>query len=174
LSQIGIDPGSVKKVLITHFHADHTGGIGDLPQAEVLTGPGNWPEHVGSFTCRLPKGFSPKQVEFTDASFEQFEKSKTLTLDGKIRIVPLFGHTPGHTGLVVNDGGVTYLFAGDATFDQDQTDRGAVCGVSQDLHDARKTQKSIKQQELRFNTVLLPAHDPAVLKTLLKPVEGLK
>jgi glyoxylase-like metal-dependent hydrolase (beta-lactamase superfamily II) len=69
---------------------------------------------------------------------------------------------------------VTYLFAGDATFDQDQTDRGAVCGVSQDLHDARKTQKSIKQQELRFNTVLLPAHDPAVLKTLLKPVEGLK
>jgi N-acyl homoserine lactone hydrolase len=173
LHQIGVDPGSVKKVLITHFHADHTGGIEDLPQAEILTGPGNWPKHVGSFTCRLPNGFSPKQLEYTDGAFDQFDKSKTLTSDGKIRIVPLVGHTPGHSGLVINDGGVTYLFAGDATFDQDQTDRGAVCGVSQHLHDARETQHLIKQQGLRFNTVLLPAHDPAVLKTILKPIEEL-
>ncbi|MBX9768945.1 MAG: MBL fold metallo-hydrolase [Bdellovibrionales bacterium] len=172
LKQIGIDPALVKKVLITHFHADHTGGIADLPQAEIITGAGNWPKHVGSFTCRLPSGFSPKQVEYVDGAFGQFDKSKTLTSDGKVRIVPLIGHTPGHAGLAINDGGVTFLLAGDATFDQDQTERGAVCGVSEALNDARDTQRLMKQQGVRFNTVLLPAHDPAVLKTILNPIEN--
>jgi|GEM_PF-5058936 len=70
------------------------------------------------------------EAKFDSGNLEEFQTTQSLTTEGKVRIVPLVGHTRGHAGLIVNDGGVTYLMAGDATFDQDQTDRVAVCGAS--------------------------------------------
>lgn len=166
LKAISVAPATVKKVLITHFHADHTGGAPLFKNAEFLTGPKNWPKHVGAFTCRLPAGFKPTEVQFNSGMIQGFERSHSLTEDGKVRVVPLTGHTPGHVGLLAQDGEVTYLMAGDATFDLDQTQRTAVCGVSEDVNQARETQRIIQNQILKFNTVLLPAHDPVVLTSL--------
>jgi glyoxylase-like metal-dependent hydrolase (beta-lactamase superfamily II) len=168
LQAIQIDPQSVAKVVITHFHADHTGGVGLFKNASFITGPGNWPKHVGALTCRLPKAFKPEVTNYNSGPLDEFSESQSLTTDGSVRLVPLTGHTPGHLGLLVKDGAVSYLMAGDATFDLDQTQRGAICGVSQNVHDARQTQSLIQNQILKHTTVLLPAHDPAVLSRLLK------
>jgi glyoxylase-like metal-dependent hydrolase (beta-lactamase superfamily II) len=154
--------------VITHFHADHTGGVGLFKNASFITGPGNWPKHVGALTCRLPKAFKPEVTNYNSGPLDEFSESQSLTTDGSVRLVPLTGHTPGHLGLLVKDGAVSYLMAGDATFDLDQTQRGAICGVSQNVHDARQTQSLIQNQILKHTTVLLPAHDPAVLSRLLK------
>jgi N-acyl homoserine lactone hydrolase len=166
LAEAGIDPDRVRTLLITHFHADHIGGVDVVPRARVLTGSGNWPRHTGSFTCRLPAGFAPSVVPFDGPSIASFSASHALTSDGKIHIVPLPGHTPGHVGLAVTDAGHTWLMVGDATFDGDQTLRGAVAGVSQDFDRALATQAQLKEVSSSASVTVLPAHDLSVFMRL--------
>lgn len=165
LAQIGIGAAQVSAVVITHFHADHIGGVNLVPQAKAYTGAGNWPSHTGAFTCRLPTGFVPTTVSF-DGSGAGIAPSVALTADGKVRIVPLPGHTPGHVGVTVSDGGRTWLMVGDATFDQDQTNRGAVTGVSQNIATALATQALLKSLTAQGEITMLPAHDPTVFSRL--------
>ena len=94
LQQIGISASQISKVLITHFHAVHVGALDVVQGATIYTGPGNWPSHVGAFTCRLPKDFKPVEIEYAKETRGEFEKSFPLTRDGKVAIVPLEGHTP--------------------------------------------------------------------------------
>jgi hypothetical protein len=79
------------------------GGVDVVPRAQVLTGEGNWPRHTGSFTCRLPKDLVPSMVAFDGPPMVSLPASHALTADGKVRVVPLPGHTPGHVGLAVTD-----------------------------------------------------------------------
>lgn len=172
LQSLGLAPERITNVLITHFHADHVGGIGHLPRARFLTGPGNWPAHVGSLTCRLPAGFQPEIVSYAPEPVGLFTRSRALTSDGRVRVVPLPGHTPGHAGLVVLDQGHLWLFAGDATFDTDQTLRGGVTAVSQDLPQARHTQGLLRDLLALGDVTLLPAHDPDVFARLSRQTDA--
>lgn len=166
LAEAGIDAHRIGTLLITHFHADHIGGVDVVPNARVLTGEGNWPRHTGSFTCRLPAGFKPTVVRFDDGPLGSLPASSALTSDGKVRVVSLPGHTPGHVGLAVADGGHTWLMAGDATFDEDQTLRGAITGISQDFDRAVATQRRLQAAVSSASVTLLPAHDPSVFRRL--------
>jgi glyoxylase-like metal-dependent hydrolase (beta-lactamase superfamily II) len=166
LGQVGIDPGSVATLVITHFHGDHTGRIAAFPRARVLTGRGNWPTHVGAVPCTLPAGFSPQFPRLADGPFGAFAESERLTARGNVRLVPLYGHTPGHVGVLIEDAGRYWLIAGDATFDSQQTRAGEIAGVSQDVAHARATQAVIARQLEHFDTVLLPAHDKSVFSRL--------
>jgi N-acyl homoserine lactone hydrolase len=166
LAEAGIDVKRVKALVITHFHADHIGGVDVVPQAKVYTGAGNWPQHVGAFTCRLPAGFEPNLIRFENSDGSLAKQGHALTADGKVQIVPLPGHTPGHVGVSVTDGGRTWLIAGDATFDPDQTERGAVTGVSQSIPQAIETQAVLRRAAASSKLTLLPAHDPSVFQRL--------
>ena len=169
LAEVGIAADKVATVLITHFHADHIGGVDVVRRARMLTGAGNWPRHTGSFTCRLPTGFTPSPVRFEGDTLLSLPASAALTADGKVRVVALPGHTPGHVGLAVSDGGHTWLMVGDATFDEDQTLRGAVTGVSQDIALAVASQRQLKALLDSAAVTLLPSHDPSVFARLAKP-----
>lgn len=165
MREVGLDPGKVTDVVISHFHADHLGGLPLVPQARVLVGPGNWPEHTGSFTCQLGADFQPTIASYENRPIGGFSRSLPLADDGTIAMVPLLGHTPGHAGVVVLDGDREFVLAGDATFDDDQTLRGAVSGATQEVARARETQAQLATA-LERGAMLLPAHDPAVFDKL--------
>ena len=105
LQQAGIAPQSIRKLVITHFHADHVGGVGCLPRdTTAFVGPGNWPSHLGAFTCRLPKGFSPVIADYkpqpaagTSATTSHldsiFPETHNLTTDGRVRIASAGPHS---------------------------------------------------------------------------------
>lgn len=185
LAAAGLAPADVRTLVVTHFHADHVGCVGAVAHARALTGAGNWPTHLGAFTARLPAGWAPESVAFpsptpptppappapgaaaapAEAALDAlFPATRHLTPDGALRLVPLPGHTPGHVGLAVVDAGRVWLAAGDATFDDDQTHRCGVCGVSTDVAAARDTQRRLRELLARGGSgvTLLPAHDPAV------------
>jgi glyoxylase-like metal-dependent hydrolase (beta-lactamase superfamily II) len=165
MAEVGLDPAKVTDVVISHFHADHVGGLDLVPQARVLVGEGNWPKHTGSFTCNLAPGFAPTTAAFEPQAIGPFATSLPLTADGRVAMVPLPGHTPGHAGVAVRDGERLWIIAGDATFDDDQSERGAVSGATQEVPVAKKTQAQLAAA-LRSGAVLLPAHDPAAFAKL--------
>jgi glyoxylase-like metal-dependent hydrolase (beta-lactamase superfamily II) len=63
----------------------------------------------------LPAGLEPRLVEPARGGPSPFGGSYDVAGDGRLLVVPLPGHTPGHLGLLVGDGGhPTHLLAGDA------------------------------------------------------------
>jgi glyoxylase-like metal-dependent hydrolase (beta-lactamase superfamily II) len=127
LSGLGMQPGDVTHLLLSHAHNDHTGGartVVDATAAQVRTHEreavyvreGRMPNpdpstRGGRLMARLPgslKGFAKVGVDQT------FEDGDVLPLAGGIRVVHTPGHTPGHCSFLHPSSGV--LITADAIF----------------------------------------------------------
>lgn len=117
LERTGIRASDVRRIVISHFHADHAGAIGDFPTAEYVY----HQDALSSLTRlsafgRLKAGFLrelvPDDIEsrsllVSDASLHAFDKRSPLGSgfdlygDGSVVLVDLPGHAPGHVGLFV-------------------------------------------------------------------------
>lgn len=166
LRQAGINPASVDDVLVTHFHSDHVGGLGDVPQAQVWTGPGHFPDHVGAFTCRVPESSQPTELTWSPDPRNTFMGVQDLTDDGRVQAIALRGHTPGHAGVRVVTDDMAVLIVGDATFDRDQSERGVVTGAAQEMRRSREIQRLLQGQWADPHVVVLPSHDASVFERL--------
>ncbi|MEM6925342.1 MAG: MBL fold metallo-hydrolase [Myxococcota bacterium] len=165
LAAAGIEGEAVDAVVVTHFHGDHIGGFDAVPNAEILTGPGNFPEHVGAFVCRMPEGRTPTFLDYANDPEGQFTGVVDLVPDGSVQAVELRGHTPGHVGVRVNADGRTVVMVGDATFDRGQTERLAVTGAAEEMGRSRETQARVREV-WNAGAVVLPSHDPTVFLRL--------
>lgn len=67
---------------------------------------------------------------------------------------------PGHLSVVVRTQSVSYLLAGDATYDQDLLMQRVVDGPASDVSVSLETMDRISAFAASEPTVLLPAHDP--------------
>lgn len=127
LDELGRKPGDVTHLLLTHAHADHSGGAREVQRATgsavsthereaVYVREGRMPQSDpstlgGRLMSRLPgkaKGFAPVAVDST------FEDGDVLPLAGGITVVHTPGHTPGHCSFLHPTSGV--LITGDAIF----------------------------------------------------------
>ncbi len=126
LRSAGYTPEQVDLVLITHLHADHVGGLtshdGDrvFPNAELYVAKAEsdfWlsPE----IAAKAPKDAQPffQSAQAIAAPYIKAGKWHTFSgsesiVDG-MKLVPLHGHTPGHTGYEFSSNGKKILFWGD-------------------------------------------------------------
>ncbi len=126
MEQAGLHPADVRFAVITHAHWDHTGGLGDLPNARVLIARAEL-EWTQPFTRFFEGGVMPHHLkrakeriftyDFKGPAIDGFDGSFDVFGDGAVVAVPMPGHTPGSTGFLVRGkGGVTWLFSGDTTW----------------------------------------------------------
>lgn len=73
--------------------------------------------------------FDPTPLDLPPTPLGPFPQSLPLTADGDVTVVPLPGHSPGHVGVLVEDGNHTVLLAGDSSYTQELMLRGVVEGV---------------------------------------------
>ncbi len=174
LQQAGYPP--IGRIILSHSHWDHAGGVPDFPQAKVLVAAeemarikqptrgagGTWASQVSKVQWET--------LQFDAIPYQGYAKSADLFHDGSVVVVPMPGHTPGSVGLFVTvDSGQRHFFIGDVAWTVAALKAGAgkfwaAAKIVDDDHD--QTQESadkvrqLMQQEPKL--VVIPAHDSAV------------
>jgi glyoxylase-like metal-dependent hydrolase (beta-lactamase superfamily II) len=173
----GIGSADVKRVVLTHLHIDHDGGLGHFPMSEILVSSGELQRASGAagqlrgyLPQRWPKAFDPKPLILDDGSYGPFPRSKRLTADDAIVAVATPGHTRDHLSVVVEDGDAAVLIAGDASYNEETMLNGRIDGVSGSEHEAVATLAAIRSFVEARPTVYLPAHDPEATRRLAERV----
>jgi glyoxylase-like metal-dependent hydrolase (beta-lactamase superfamily II) len=138
IEALGFPPTDVRHIVATHLDPDHAGGLPDFPAAEVHV---LAPELAAALHPSLRDraryrrahiGQGPRWVEHrTEAGGDRwfgFESVRILPgLDVEVALVPLIGHSLGHTGVAVNSGEGWLLHCGDSYFNHGEMATPPTC-----------------------------------------------
>lgn len=126
LAAAGIDAKAIDIVAISHFHADHIGGLVTadgkpaFPNAEVMVPAAEWAYWMDEGNMSrapdpLKPGFQNVRRVFgaLGDKVTQYEGGKDITSGVKSVATP--GHTPGHTSHMVTSGSQSVIVQGDVT-----------------------------------------------------------
>jgi glyoxylase-like metal-dependent hydrolase (beta-lactamase superfamily II) len=120
LQQAGIVPEDVRYIIISHFHADHIGGLRDFPNARFICfnsayvavkNRRGWQALKAGFLPRLlPTDFEHRTIFVEDLQtislppeYAPFDRGCDLFDDGSLLVVELPGHATGQLGLFLVD-----------------------------------------------------------------------
>jgi N-acyl homoserine lactone hydrolase len=166
LKRMGIAPGDVSKVVLTHLHGDHMDGVQDFPTNPIWVSERDYAPlrasgwNMNKLGTHLPDGFEPFQISFSPESHGTFSHSFPLTRDGRVLAVPTPGHTAGHFSVIVINDDVHYFIAGDVSYNERGLIEQRLVGPSLEIAQHRETLKHVKAYTEQFPTVYLPSHDP--------------
>ena len=167
LERLGISPSDVRRVVMTHLHTDHAGGLHHFPHNEILVSRAELEYATGLRgrargypNKRWPAWFRPTLVDLPGDRFGPFPTSMALTQAGDVSLVPVPGHSPGQLAVVVEDGDHAVFLAADSSYTEDALLRDVVDGVGPDEAAERLTHERIRAYAAETPTVYLPTHDP--------------
>jgi N-acyl homoserine lactone hydrolase len=154
-----IDLTTIAKVVLTHLHFDHVGGLALIPaDVPVVVQRREWAAGHDDESIRrnfyLPQAYrgAERPVELVDGDHD-------LLGDGSVRLLLTPGHTPGHQSVQIGDlvvGGDVVHFASGLddrrfpAFGDDRAAQGRSAGRLAALRDEGRT--------------VLPGHDATVLR----------
>ncbi|MBX3129401.1 MAG: MBL fold metallo-hydrolase [Polyangiaceae bacterium] len=186
VEDLGFSRDDVRHIVLTHLDVDHAGGLPDFPKATVHV---HADEHDAAIhpRVRLEKlRYRPLQWAH-DPTFRLYRPSgerwfgfdavtALAGLPPEILLVPLIGHTRGHSGVALDTGAGWLLHAGDAYFHRSELDPDRrrcppLLDIFQRIVEIDSVARRRNQQRLRdlhrengADVRVFSAHDPVELE----------
>lgn len=118
LARLGLTPGDIHEVIVSHLHADHVGALRELPRARFLLDPQAYAPLRSLRGLRavrraflpelLPPDFASRLSPLTFApappDLAPFTQAADVFGDGLVYALPVPGHAPGMVALLVRTG----------------------------------------------------------------------
>ena len=166
---VGVDPGEVVGVALSHLHYDHAGGLRWF--AEHAPVHCQRRELVHALAQEAPEPQAMCRIDFDDHRIDWRLADGDVEIAPGITALATYGHTVGHQSFVVDlpDGG-GFVFAFDAADLQENLDDevapGGVAGG--DVEEAVASIRRLKRVAAERGYRVIPGHDPDVWPTFTR------
>lgn len=176
LEHIGVAPSDVTRLLVTHAHPDHIGGLATMrgrtgatvavherDAAYVREGKGPVLDRstLGGRLFRRNRGSAPTPVE------DELVDGQVLDVGGGLRVVHTPGHSPGHVALLHQPSGV--LITGDSIWNMRSRMTWPVPAFCTDVAMAKETAHVLAELEYQ---VAAFTHGPEIREGAREAVRG--
>ena len=178
LRDLGVDPRSIPRIVMTHLHYDHASGIAEFGSATFVLSRDEW---VAATTGSNPalRGYRPEHYDYAfdyrvvdfDGprvdSYSTFGRTFDLFGDGSIRLAFTPGHTLGHLAVIARLVDRDFVIAGDAVYNMRQLEGGPPPPRPHDAHLWRRSRQELQLFHTQYpQAVISPGHDPEHWATL--------
>lgn len=172
----GLEPGSVRAVVMTHLHHRHASGLREVPDATYVVDAREWAAATsrgwtGAYRGRVvDHAFDWRCVDFDGSgveAFATFARSLDLFGDGSVRLVSTPGHSPGHVSVVLRLREGELVLAGDAAPARANIEEQRPGLHVDDEHLYRRSLRELQRYlEVTPGALVVCSHDPAVWPAL--------
>ena len=174
----GIDPKSIRLVVMTHLHFDHSSGMAEFPGATFVLTEEEW-QFATTENRPLTHGYRPAHYDYAFdyrtlsysgeriASYSTFGRTFDLFGDGSVRLAYTPGHSAGHQSLICRLADRDLVIAGDAIYTIGQLADAPEPPRPLDRHRWRRSMRELQHFARTYpQAVILPGHDPEHWKTV--------
>jgi glyoxylase-like metal-dependent hydrolase (beta-lactamase superfamily II) len=167
LARLGVDPRTVARVVITHFHWDHIGNVAAFADAELFV-PERELEFWGEPVARNVQFWStvdPEPLAYLVAAHLEGRAVATGADEAivpGVRVITVGGHAPGQQIVAVDTARGRVLLASDAVHFYEELELERPFGVAVNLREMCEAYALLKRLKRETGAVVVPGHDPAV------------
>ena len=161
LAELGIKPGDIDVVGISHFHFDHIAQLPDFPTAKLYIGKSDW-----DLLTQSPPPAFVNPAPFTHwisggGKVEPVARDQDIFGDGSVVMLDMPGHTPGHHTLLVTLAGMgPVLLTGDQAHFQENYDSNGVPTFNTNRADTLASFDRFKVLAKNLKATVIIQHEP--------------
>ena len=162
LAQIGVRPEQVEFVGISHFHSDHTGQAARFPNARLVIGEADWNALKASSHPGLnePKEHLAHWLSGA-GNVRPIPGDVDLFRDGRVIMLAMPGHTPGHSALLVKLASGPVLLSGDQYHFTEQVKNRGVPSFNTNRADTLASHDRFDRIAANLKAKVIIQHEPA-------------
>lgn len=167
LARMGVRPGDVDHVIISHMHYDHAGNVELFPNATFSMAREEYDYWSGPYGKRELMTFvvDPEEVRLVQDLARQ---ERLHLIDGSEQLFPgvvvtrLGGHTPGQVMVEVSTDSGQLVLASDAIHYYEEMELDRPFNLFNDLEDMYRAYETLRELQARPGTTVVAGHDPRV------------
>lgn len=159
LAKLGLKPGDVDIVGISHMHPDHTGQAAQFPSAALLIGRRDFEQTAGKDDPFGPWRGEGRNVTLVDGDHDVFG-------DGSVVALHLPGHTPDHLALLVKLASAPVLLSGDLYHSTEAREKRGVPPFNTDRKQTLASMDRFEKVAKDLGAKVIIQHEPADIARL--------